>query len=138
MRTWPFLVAALCLFGAARMHATTLTYSTDGCGEYIVEQSEGDPNHAPTWRTIYKCCGSSCFLSTDWTSQIGPVHLCGMTIYPSSGGSGQIHYNGQGGALVDVPPGHGGVISFNPSTTCQTFTPDGSAVIVIPYEMLAL
>jgi hypothetical protein len=96
-----------------------------------------DPNHATRWRIIYRCCGSNCFLSTDWTDQVGPVQLCGTQIYPpSGGGSAQVHFDSQGNAFVDVPAGRGGVISYNPSGTCHPFTPDGGSVIMIPYQLL--
>lgn len=126
-----FLAATAFLLCCIHSYANTLSYYTDGCAEYFTEAQE-IPSQ---FRIIYRCCGSTCFQETAWTTLDGPLLLCGSTFYPGSGGSAQWHYDSQGNALVTVPAGHGGIISYDPTGVCHTFTPDESSVTVIPYQL---
>lgn len=137
MRRFLSLLVAIFLITHAAHAGTAYTYTSAGCNEYVIETDDSDyANKGLQWRILFKCCGQSCFTPTPWTSQDGPMNLCGTTIPAPGAGSGQVRYNSQGDVLLDVPLGRGGVLSFTPSASCYPFTSDGSAVLVIPHGIL--
>jgi hypothetical protein len=133
MKRTLFLAAASFLICCIHSHANTLSYYTDGCAEYITEVQ-----HVPSqFRIIYRCCGSTCFQETAWTTLDGPLLLCGSTFNPSNGGSADVHFDSQGNALVAVAPGHGGIIAYDPEGICHSFTPNSGDITVVPYQLLS-